>query len=282
MSTNSMEVGAKSSPVDELPALKNDIFASTGSIAELEYQLENLSKLDQMAEKKGKQALLWFLLSLASVFFLPVSFSYVGNILCVALIGFTGFTWWKWSKKNYPDERYLLAQALLEILSRDCSPDEKLTLRIDLSDVRNKKNQLARRRDRNAYSLSWLLFAGTFADGSKFTLQVSEQTHVKFRKGKIKPKGYVFELTIVFSKKTYGLLQIDSRHAMTQLQLPVYASVKSFRNKGNAVRIVAKMGPIFGKAAEISTELSTLAKYMLLSSYEMMKSGQPPMASTGK
>lgn len=282
MSTNSMEVEAKSSPADELPALKNDLFVSTGSVVELEQQLVRLSKLDQIAEKKGKQALLWFLLSLASVFFLPVSFSYVGNFVCVALIGFTAFNWWKWSKKNYPDERYLLAQALLEILSRDCKPEENLTLRIDFSDIRNKKNQLERRRDRNAYSLRWLLFTGTFADGSKFTMQVSEQTHVKFRKGKVKPKGFIFELTTVFSKKTYGQLQIDSNHAMKQLQLPLYANAKSLRSKGNAVRIVAKKGPIIGKAVEISSELSLLAKYMLLSSYEMMKSGQPPMASTGK
>lgn len=279
MSINSSELGTEAlNSAEVVPSVKKEIFSYSGNIAQMEAQLKALHSLDKLAEKKGKYALGYFVLALFSIFVLPDKFSHLGSAVASVLIIVTFIFWRKWAKKNYPDERYLLAQGLLDLASRDSNHEDLVTARIDFSGLRTGKNAVEKRHDRTVYSLEWLLLSGKFADGSKYTMQVSEQTHVKFRKGKIKPKGYTFALTLVFSKKTYGQLQIDTNLALTQLQLPFHARVKSFRAKGNAIRIVAKTAAIYGEGEGITRELLTMAKYQLISAYEMMKSGQPPVS----
>lgn len=283
MSINSSEAGTGvPTSADALPSVKKEIFSCSANIAQMEAQLKALHSLDKLAEKKGKNALGFFVLAVLSIFALPAKLSHIGAAVSAGLILFTFIYWRKWAKKNYPDERYLLAQGLLDLVSRDANAEDLITARIDFSGLRTGKNAVEKRSDRTVYSLEWLLVSGKFADGSKYTMQVSEQTHVKFRKGKVKPKGYTFALTLVFSKKTYGQLQIDQNHALAQLQLPFHARVKSFRAKGNAIRIVAKTAAIYGEGEGITRELITMAKYQLISAYEMMKSGQPPVSVASK
>lgn len=264
-----------------LKALQTDrVYQCNSSAKALYDELDLVKNIAKAAAGKPTQ---WCLISLAASIACVICIGSVQAALIVALPA-TGFSIWKWiywAQHQLAKERYLLAEQLIELFSRDMLSDAPISLRLAFTKLNSKENKLTiARQDRDRFMLGWLSMSGQFCDGSKFSLKVAEQTDIKHRKSKVKPKGYLVSLTLAFSKKKYGLLDLpQSVSRLVQMQKTV--SLKSCRSKGNVLNLSAKMPPLYpGKPEDIARELTLLSKYLLMSSYGILEATKKPRDSS--
>ncbi len=254
---------------------KSRCYQTTAAPDQILAEFVELKSFDKMAEGKIKQ---WMWLTISSFLLaIVLLISLPGNsigFLVLAPSTFFIFQWVAWAKKNLADERYLLAERLLELFARDQDENDPVALRIGFDKINRKETMLRKTRDRTIYKDTWLSMSGKFADGSKFSLKIEQIMHVKFRKGKEKQKGYVVSLTTAFSRKQYGLLQLNKAKANAAIQVSSKARLKSVKVKGNVLQICAALPLPLGlpfKTQEACDELSQLITLMLLSSYEVLR-----------
>lgn len=252
--------------------LGSRIYDCNAAAITLRSDLSQLPKLNKLVDNRQK---LFGVLCLLSFLSLLAALS-KGSFVVAAGLAFVFFVsqWVRWLGKSLANERFMLAERLLELFGRDMIADGLLHLRLAFDKITASNNKVkTRRHDRNRFESTWLVLSGRYADGSKFSLQVTEIFEIKRRKNKQKPKGYVVKLTLAFSKKKYGDLQFNHSALTRKIKVQASASLKSAKAKGNVLSITAKRPEILSlKASAISEELCLLVKFLLLSSYEILNS----------
>lgn len=252
-------------------------------IEQLQADIDELEKLDKSAEKhKGKA--MWLTLSPLAIIFVTLltaaAWATPVFVICGLVLCWGASQWIRWAKLDLSDFRYQFARELLLLCGRDITENSPATLKIEFKAVNRKETTLRKTSDRTIYKDTWLVLNGAFADGSKFTFQISETVHVKFRKGKYKAKGYVMSLAIAFSKKSYGVLQLENVSSKSLVKLDESTQLKALRGKGNALYLAAKIpnADSFNKELAINQFLLA-AKYLLLSAYGILNSTKKSGAS---
>ncbi len=255
---------------------KKLLYQRSASADLLNKDLAKLSSFDRRAEIRQ---LLWGL-SIAASFFAIFGAAALSDalkgakslvIVPVLMLVISIIKCFQWSRMNLANERYLLAVKLLELFERDLKDYSQISLKLDFHKIDVKENKIRSAADRNIFASDWLSISGEFADGSRFSVHVSEIRHVKFYKGKVKPKGYPLKLTIAFSKSSYKNLLLTQERAKNLIQVQAPAIVKSVQVKGRVLRINAKYPPASSSNAEqIADSLARLVKMLLLSSYEIL------------
>ena len=277
----SAEIGSGTSSIKA--AISKRCYERSAKTHELNKDIDKLEKIDKSAEKKiGSAKLLTFAPILGCIVaglsagpMAPFLWTVCGVLIVIGIV-----LWTAWAKYEFSDFRYKLARELVLLCSRDIVETQPLNLKINFNMVNRKETQVRKASDRTIYKDRWLLLSGTFADGSKFNLQVEETMHVKFRKGKMKAKGYVMILTIAFSKKSYGLLQLEQVASNKLVRVEENTQLKTCRGKGNALYLSAKVPPIYDfKDNKAVNQFLQLAKYLLLSAYGTLNATKKPGAS---
>lgn len=260
-------------------------YERSGTIVELNRDIDKLERIDKDAERHIKKARLLTFIPLVGIFISALTAGALSSIsaLICALISIWGIIeWGHWAKLDFSDFRYGLGKELLALCARDILESGKITLKIEFKPVNRKGTQFRKTSDRTIYRDTWMLLSGVFADGSKFNLQIEETVHVKFRKGKYKAKGYLMSLTVAFSKKSYGVLQLENIASNSLVRLEESSQLKACRGKGNAVYLAAKVPPlgIYPFKPEVAiNKFSLLAKYLLLSAYGILNATKKSGAS---
>ncbi len=247
--------------------------------AALAKDLDTLPEFDSSAERR---MLVWLIAGLLCFFAIGIeiflhratglskSYALIPAILLVFCI----VKFLEWSRKNLDNVRYLLASRLLELFERDLNPAANLTMRLDFHKTNSKKNKL-RVSDRTIYRSDWLFISGEYADGTRFSLCVSEIKQVKVFNGKVKLKGYPANLTLAFSKRAYKGLSIDAAASRKLIKVLDNVRIKSVKAKGNVLRISAMLqfNSIHHNPEPLADSLAKMVKMLLLSSYEILRSG---------
>ncbi len=264
-------------------AIRKRCYERSATTHELNKDIDELEKIDKSAEKKIRSAMFLtfapvigcIVAGLSAGAMAPFIWTVCGLLIVVGIV-----LWTTWAKYEFSDLRYMLARELLLLCSRDIVEAQPVRLKINFNSVNRKDTQVRKASDRTIYKDTWLLLNGAFADGSKFNLQVEETVHVKFRKGKLKAKGYVMSLTIAFSKKSYGVLQLEQVASNKLVRIEENTQLKTCRGKGNALYLSAKVPPIYDfKDNKGVNQFLQLAKYLLLSAYGTLNATKKPGAS---
>lgn len=235
--------------IDKQQLLSKLQLVASGTPSELFPQIEALAALDKVAEKQqAKFGTIGALLIVAAIALAIVSVGWVALILLIASIcSFVACA--KAGKLNIPNERHQLADKVLRMVSRDMRDGDLAHLTVELAPATAKQFKIApppgRRADRSFYQCEWLKLRGVFADGTKFSLGITQHTHVKFRKGKVKDKGTVAKLILLYPDKRYHSVNKFADKARASIQLPRGTILKSMRLNNRSLRLVTKMPPMF-------------------------------------
>ncbi|MBX9686456.1 MAG: hypothetical protein K2X27_07110 [Candidatus Obscuribacterales bacterium] len=254
---------------------KTLLYERSTDISSLVGDLREFSRFDKVVESRQKfWVILTIIVLIASITCLAMNLSYAAALGFAALF-FSVYKATSWARFNLANERYLLAEQLLELFGRDLDESVPVSLRLHFDKVIKKENVIKADGLRTRYKHNWLTLSGRLIDGSKFSCRVAEMVHVKRRKGKVKAKGYALSLSLSFSRKRWGELKCTNERSGSLIKLPAQTYLKSCKIRGNVLHMNAKLEAQFGKKApQLAEILSQGITMLLLSGYEILHSGQ--------
>lgn len=236
-----------------------------------------IAQLDKSANRK---AVAFFIVGAVGIIGGIFAFDYNGIVACSLLaVGIFGIVKGIISRSRFgiADERHKLADKLLELVTRDSEPAVPVSLKLGLGVLSAKENQIkdpkiAVRSDRRYFQTEWLRLKGRFLDKTHYVISVTELLHIKNRKSKNKPKGFLISVVLAYPQKRYGGVARLNQKAAASIKLPPGAALKSVRVTERSLEVSVKHLPIDGKT-EVSDRLYTSITMMLLSAYQLLNSG---------
>lgn len=250
--------------------------------------LQEITTLDRIAERKQaryRNLLIGFAIGAFVILFIPVVGVFIALLLAIAAIVFAVMMV-REGRLNVVNYRYEIARRTLEMLGRDVGSTEPLDLTLILSkpDHKNKKVDTIPHPRRSGWKIDrfqdpWLQIQGSFLDGTDFLLKATEfyQTQYGWKrsssgkskyKSKSKSKSLVFDLTLDYSNKRSGAMQMLQDEAAGALQLPDQVKVKRLETTEKDIHLVVKMPPWI-EPQQVDTLYQAIAM-MFLSLYQVL------------
>lgn len=250
-------------PIQYATFRKNLTYIAKEVPAQILQDLQEITKLDRIAERKQarfRNLLIGFGIGAFVSLFIPVVGVIIAIILAIAAVIFAVMMV-REGRLNVINYRYEITQRILEMLLRDVSSIEPLDLTLILSkpDRKTKQIDTIPHPRRSGWKIDrfqdpWLQIQGSFLDGTDFLLKATEfyQTQYGWKrsssgkskyKSKSKSKSLVFDLTLDYSSKRSGAMQMLQSEAVGALQLPEQVKVKRLETTEEDIRLVAKMPP---------------------------------------
>lgn len=268
------------------------IYEVTATAACIQIDCKAIADYDKVVEKKIQQATFLIVggfigifgavfgaaiteIGLIAVILLPVG----AIALIVGLIlnaRFTGL--------NIPDIRYRLLPEVLTILSRDTERNTPFHVQL----VCSAPTQKHKKTDTQPYPLRhgwkidffedpWLKVAGTFVDGTDFSLTLTDLSIAKYgykrsrsgkrkfkRKEKLKAIDLLLDLR--FSRRRYGEIRQLQNDIVNAIKLPQNVQLKRLKVSDRSLTLGIKAGPNWGTA----TELKALITQLFLNAYHVL------------
>ncbi len=199
------------------------VYKTTSSPASIRDDLARVKALDKDAEAKQRiwtgVAIVSLIIGVFCTFALfatggireqPIFLFGILPLFAIAAVGFVMMV--KYGRLNLDDRRYSLVSQLLRYLATDMGRAGLLDLRIDFNSYQQRRYQTSRAGGATSYAVPWLALKGTFADGSRFRLSVTqvvkrkERRKRKYTKVKVAAREKV-RLTVLASTKRYTGLE---------------------------------------------------------------------------
>lgn len=250
-------------PIQYAAFRKNLTYVTKEVPAQILQDLQEITTLDRMAERKQaryRNLLIGFAIGAFVILLIPAAGLFIALLLAIAAVVFAVMMV-REGRLNVMNYRYEITQKILEMLLRDVSLTEPLDLTLILSkpDHKTKQVDTIPHPRRSGWKIDrfqdpWLQIQGSFLDGTDFLLKATEfyQTQYGWKrsssgkskyKSKSKSKSLVFDLTLDYSNKRSGAMQMLKNEAIGALQLPDQVKVKRLETTEKDIRLVAKMPP---------------------------------------
>ena len=273
----------------ELSSLrKNLIYQNTAAIAQVLHDLDEITALDLIAEKQQaryRNLLIGFGIAAFVSVFIPG----VGVILCpilaIAAVIF-GILMARKGRLNVANYRYGIAKKVLEMLARDVSETEPISLTLVLSKPtqEKKKTHTAPHPYRPGWKVdffqdTWLQVQSKFLDGNKFILTAIEVAQTQYGwkrsrsgkskyKSKTKSKCLKLNLDLDYSAKRYGAVSSLAEDARSAVQLPADVTLKRLEIDEKDINLIVKTPPWTG-TDQVDSLYQAIAM-MFLSLYQVL------------
>jgi hypothetical protein len=263
-------------------------FERSGTADALSENMAGIAALDKLAQGKATKFYIVGALGLVGGIF---GFAFNGIAACILLaVGIFGIVKGvNWSRFDIADERHELTDKLLELVTRDSDPTLPISLKLGLGALNAQEYQItdpkiAVRSDRRYFEAEWLKLRGRFLDKTQYLISVTEALHIKHRKGKQKPKGFLITVVLAYPQKRYGGVSQLNQQAADSIKLPSGASLKSVRVTERTLRLCVKQLPGGSKQEgdKVSDRLYKTISMMLLSAYHLLNAGRAIDKSSGQ
>ena len=242
-------------------------YQSTAPAQRLMADLEEIAKLDQVAERnKARQTkiLIGACITLFASIFLCIFLPPLGFLLLfgsIFTVIYAGIRLSQLNRIDLANYRYGLVQKLLTMLGRDLPDNASLSLKLvlDKPTHKRKKQSTVPHPSRQGWKIDqfhdpWLTLRGRLLDGTRFLITATElyQTAYGWKRGrsgknkyktKSKPKGSELGVTLIYSRRKYGAIQVLEKDAMGAIQLPDGVRLKQWKMTGKALRLGVKTLP---------------------------------------
>lgn len=246
-------------------------YEHAGDLPTLKADLGSLATLDKRDEKKQ---IFTIIICIVGFICLIVFAEHLKGLLLigaiVAVIALLIFILKSGAHFSVPDERYLVASKLLDMLARDTGDDATYSVKIDFERVNAKRNFIRDVFGGRLYGSRWLVLKGRFLDGTAFQFSVTELLKIKHRKGKRRPKGYKLDLLMTLNDKRYAAAQDLIAAPAKFIKLPSRCQLKALNMKRKHFRISVRAPMSYGTPAQTVDELYVAAISMFLSSYHVL------------
>lgn len=189
--------------------------------------------------------------------------------------------------QDLPNDRYVLLQTLLELLSRDAEPEALFQVNLVLSQPTSphKKQSTEPHPHRSGWKIDrfedeWLQVQGSLLDGNELALYAMERciTQYGWKRGrsgkskyktKTKSKGQDLTLNLTFSRRKYGAIALLSREAEAAIRLPAGVQLKRLKLDDHHISLSVKV-PAQPADRPISQQMHQTITLMFLSLYQIL------------
>ncbi len=216
--------------------------------ADIQSGVAEIRQLDKRSERNRSRGCMMAVLGIAGVFggFFLAGILNMPALLLVPL-GSLVLTIWSIGvslinrKTDFENRRYELVAKVVQLLSKDMSPDAPFDLALNLLPQDDKSKYVrdgkAGRWNVKHYHDPWLVLEGRLLDGTKFSIHAAEKHQARScrkrgRSGKMKFKSKSknsSEMTLYLKVKSekYPQLATLGESAQGAVQIPIWAAIKS-------------------------------------------------------
>lgn len=291
-------------PIELTEFRKSLCYTIQSPIANIATDLQELEKLDQLAENKqkeyGKKSLYYFLGAITSIiliFVLSITgisdslLGLIGILLFLVIIGLIFASIYalikrsKFKRLNLNNYRYQLVKNILQMLSRDMDKTAVVDLQLSFQPIDKKEHKTSEIPHPqksgwkiDTYQHEWVKIKGQFLDKTRFELTATGISKKQYgwkrgRSGKSKYKsktksgGLDINLSLIYPVNRYGAVKILQNEVSSAVKLPEFSQLRNLRVTDKAIQITARILP---QVAENNQQIYQAIAGMFLSSYQIL------------